>query len=278
AALGGLGVGAADYRDTPAFGQSPPLIEDFSSAGGIPIHFDTAGNRLAPPENRQQPDITAPDGVDTTFFDTDTDGSGFPNFAGTSASAPHAAGIAALITERNPSFGPDNIYSVLKSTAIDMDDPATPGIFDTGFDFGTGHGLVQADAALDLVPPLVELRPAAPRTTCRQVVGCRVRLDCQLTPSTGTLCTNQVGIFVRAGILRRGPDSTVAATRQRLIRFASARASLQPGQTANVRLRLTRRGRQIVRQRNPLRFRARLMVTSMNGASVTNTPIIIRIR
>ena len=68
AARGGLGVGAADYRDTPAFGRTPPLIEDFSSVGGIPILFDTAGNRLATPEVRQQPDITAPDGADTTFF------------------------------------------------------------------------------------------------------------------------------------------------------------------------------------------------------------------
>ena len=31
-----------------------------------------------------------------------------------------------------------------------MDDPATAG-FDTGFDFGTGFGLIQADAALALV-------------------------------------------------------------------------------------------------------------------------------
>ena len=277
-ARGGLGVGAADYRDTPAFGQSPPLIETFSSAGGIPILFDIAGNRLATPEVRAQPAISAPNGADTTFFgDSDPDGTGFPNFFGTSAAAPHAAGIAALITERNPSFGPDNIYSALKSTAIDMDDPATTGIFDTGFDPGTGHGLVQADAALALVPPLVEIRPVAPRTTCGRV-ACPVQLNCQLTPSTGTLCTNRVGIFVRAGILRRGPDSAVPATRQRMIGFASATAALQPGETRSVRLRLTPRGRRIVRQRNPRRFRATLRVTSINGASVTNTPIIIRIR
>jgi hypothetical protein len=270
-ARGGLGVGAADYRDTPAFGQSPPLIETSSSAGGTPILFDTAGNRLAAPEVRAQPAISAPDGADTTFFGTDTDGSGFPNFFGTSASAPHAAGIGALITERNPSFGPDNLYAVLKSTAIDMDDLATAG-FDTGFDFGTGFGLIQADAALDLVPPLVEIRPVAPRTTCGRV-GCPVQLHCQLTPSTGTLCTNQVGIFVRTGILRRGPDSAGP-----VIRFATARASLEPGETGGVRLRLTRNGKRIVHQQNPRRFLGRLMITSGNGAAVSNTPITIRIR
>ncbi|MGH8576785.1 MAG: S8 family serine peptidase [Gammaproteobacteria bacterium] len=155
AALGGLGVGAADYRQTPAFNTSPPLIETFSSAGGTPILFDTAGNRLATPEIRQQPDITAPDGTDTTFFGgSDPEPNGLPNFFGTSAAAPHAAGIAALMIDLNPSIGPDAVYSVMKNTAVDMDDPATPG-FDIGFDCGSGFGLLQAEAALgaSLQPP-----------------------------------------------------------------------------------------------------------------------------
>ncbi len=147
-ALGGLGVGAAFYQQTPAFGTSPPVIETFSSAGGTPILFDIAGNRLLSPELREQPDITAPDGTDTTFFGgSDKEPNGFPNFSGTSAAAPHAAGVAALLKDLDASLTPDAIYEVLKATAIDMDDPQTPG-FDNGFDFGTGHGLIQADAAL----------------------------------------------------------------------------------------------------------------------------------
>lgn len=161
AALGGLGVGAADFRDTPAFGQDPPLVEGFSSAGGTPILFDTAGNRLDTPEVRQQPDITAPDGADTTFFGNDADGNGFPNFFGTSAAAPHAAAIAALMIDLNPTIAPDDLYSVLKNTAVDMDDPATPA-FDTGFDCGSGFGLLQAEAALGaLLQPPVPPPPVA---------------------------------------------------------------------------------------------------------------------
>jgi hypothetical protein len=55
-------------------------------------------------------------------------------------------------------------------------------------------------------PPRPRTPPATPRprTTCGQS-GCPVQLNCQLTMSTGNVCTNQVGIFVRAGILRGAP-------------------------------------------------------------------------
>jgi hypothetical protein len=167
AAAGGLGVGAAFYQQTPAFGTSPPIIEDFSSAGGTPILFDTAGNRLATPEDRPQPDITAPDGADTTFFGgSDPEPNGFPNFFGTSAAAPHAAGIAALMIDLNPSIGPDAVYSVMKNMAVDMDDPATLA-FDAGFDCGTGFGLIEAEAALRAsLQPFPPLLPSPPPAAC----------------------------------------------------------------------------------------------------------------
>jgi subtilase family protein/hemolysin type calcium-binding protein len=163
-ALGGLGVGAAFYQQTPEFGTSPPMIEAFSSAGGTPILFDIAGNRLPSPEVREQPDITAPDGTDTTFFgDGDVEGNGFPNFFGTSAATPHAAAVAALMKDLDDSLSPDAIYEALKATAIDMDDPNTAG-FDKGFDFGTGHGLIQADAALAEGAPSPLAYQAVPAT------------------------------------------------------------------------------------------------------------------
>jgi hypothetical protein len=147
-ARGGLGVGAAHWKNTPVFGVSPPIVEGFSSAGGTPILFDTSGNRLATPEVRQQPAITAPDGVSTASFGA---------FFGTSAAASHAAGVAALMKDLAPSATPDAIYQAMKRTAIDMDDPGTAG-FDTGFDFRTRFGLIQADKALNEVG----IRPSAP--------------------------------------------------------------------------------------------------------------------
>ena len=140
-AAGASSVGAARYTVTPAFGVAPPLIESFSSAGQIPIFFDTNGHRLPTPELRGKPDIVAPDGTNTTFFGSDLEPDGFPNFFGTSAAAPHAAAAAALLLQYDPSLTPNQIYGLLEDNAIDMDDPFTAG-FDEGFDERTGHGLI----------------------------------------------------------------------------------------------------------------------------------------
>jgi hypothetical protein len=140
AAAGAEAVGAAFYANTPAFGVSPPLKEPFTSAGPARILFDTAGNRLATPITRVQPRITAPDGVATSGI------SGlFSTFFGTSAAAPHAAGVAALMLERQPALSPTAIYAGLETTAVNMGPP--------DFDFDTGFGLIQADAALQVVGP-----------------------------------------------------------------------------------------------------------------------------
>ncbi len=143
-ATGATAVGAARYSTTPAFGVNPAILESFSSAGGITVLFDTSGAPVA--EQRQKPEIVAPDGGDNSFFGSDYESNGFPNFFGTSAAAPHAAGVAALLLEYNPTLTPDDIRNTLQTTALDMDAP--------GVDFNTGYGLVQADQALASTSPL----------------------------------------------------------------------------------------------------------------------------
>ena len=142
-AAGGQAVGAARYTQTPDFGVSPPQHEYFSSRGGTPILFDTSGSPLN--VVRQKPDIVAPNGGDNTFFGSDYEPNGWPNFFGTSAAAPHAAGVAALLKDYDPTLSPDDIYTALESTAIDMGNP--------GFDFDSGHGLIQANLALESLAP-----------------------------------------------------------------------------------------------------------------------------
>jgi hypothetical protein len=165
-ATGAAAVGAAFYFDTPACGTSPAELESFSSVGGAPILFDTAGTRLATPILRQKPDFVGPDGVNTTFlgFTLASDSppfpstgllpttnpecqnnTSYPNFLGTSAATPHAAGIAALALQANPAATPTQIYASLRSSALPMSS-TTPN-------FNSGYGFIQADAAF-VVPTL----------------------------------------------------------------------------------------------------------------------------
>jgi subtilisin family serine protease len=67
----------------------------------------------------------------------------FASVSGTSFASPLAAGLAALMRSGNPGLTPDEITSVLFSTARDM------GL--AGFDTGTGWGLLDAAAAVAAV-------------------------------------------------------------------------------------------------------------------------------
>ena len=172
-------------QDTPG-ACIPACLNDFSSAGGIPIYLDKYGVRLGQPQLRQTPRFTGPDGGNTTFFFADSsfdddDGDGcnsptstfitpcldnpadeLPNFFGTSASAPHVAGVAALMLQKNGGLSANDIYNTLRDTAQDMrkrEVQVVPGpgnsVFSTlpiGFDFDSGHGFIDAAAAVTATP------------------------------------------------------------------------------------------------------------------------------
>ena len=142
------GVAATNALKTPAFEpKNVPHVEYFSSSGGVPILFDTDGNRLSEPDIRMQPRFTGPDDVANTFFGTKS--AGTYHFTGTSAAAPHAAGAAALLMNLAPggSASPALIYEALELTAVGMEENGNSG----KYSFQSGYGLIDVQTAAEYV-------------------------------------------------------------------------------------------------------------------------------
>ena len=111
---------AAAVAAAPYSGYTSGAIESFSSRGQPNVYLDGQYRRLETPQTRQKPNFAAPDGGNTTFFySDDSDPDGYPNFYGTSAAAPHAAAVAALLLQQRPSLSPQQVYDVLADTATD---------------------------------------------------------------------------------------------------------------------------------------------------------------
>jgi subtilisin family serine protease len=117
--------------------------ERFTSDGPRRMFFSAAGTPFTPGNFthtggvvRRKPDITAADGV-STGLGTDTP---FNPFFGTSAAAPHAAAIAALVLSGNPGTTTAELRSAFAATA--------PDLAPAGVDARSGRGILRADSLL----------------------------------------------------------------------------------------------------------------------------------
>jgi hypothetical protein len=141
-------VGAYGVAATAAVGPYPnpfgteSSIETFSSDGPRRIFFEADGTAITPGDLLatggkvlQKPDLTAADGVSVTGA------GGFPSpFFGTSAAAPHAAAIAALLKSARPGITSEQVRAALVESAIDIEEP--------GVDRDAGAGIIMANRAL----------------------------------------------------------------------------------------------------------------------------------
>lgn len=158
-------VGSVQYWSTPAYRADTTQLSRYSSWGVTPIYFKYDVNsksytKLAEPEIRENAAFVVPQKVDTTFFShgynasADAEGDYYQNFEGTSAAAPNAAAVAALMLQLNPKLTNKQIINILKGTAtqIQIYDHTTTD--ENGFNRASGYGLINAMDALDQIAQL----------------------------------------------------------------------------------------------------------------------------
>ena len=156
-ARGALAVAAVRHNDVGL-----DTVESFSSRGPtVTRYLDKDGVRLTTPDVRLKPDLAGADGVATTVDGPPLD---LNPFFGTSAAAPSAAGVAAVVWSAKPSLSVDLLYAILTDPRGMIDCTSAAGQPDGD----CGWGFLQADAklgmALDASPPAVAAvtAPGAP--------------------------------------------------------------------------------------------------------------------
>jgi len=132
------------HTGTKAFvGGAANPTETFSSDGPRKIFYNPDGSAITPSNflfatnggtTLAKPDVTAADGASSKT-------PGFLPFFGTSAAAPHAAAIAALVKAARPDYTNAQILMAMKATALD--------IRAAGVDRDSGVGIVMALEAVN---------------------------------------------------------------------------------------------------------------------------------
>jgi hypothetical protein len=127
---------------------------------------------------------------------------------------------------------------------------------------------------------LVEAVVANPQVPipCRSA-GCTVPITCNLAQLPGAVCTNRINLVARVppGLLRNKPGNDKSARAPRRIRFAAGIANVAPGQTVDVSLRLTKRGRLIARS-GTRKLKAVMEISNVGGTAIATTPVRLRLR
>ena len=121
--------------------------EPYSSRGPMTLYYEPTPSTtaLGAPQVLQKPEFAATDNVKNVFF-IEPSGGGVYRFAGTSAAAPQAAAIGALLREYDSTLTPAQVISTLRSTAR--------AVANSGTASDVGGGYLDAAAALaTLAPP-----------------------------------------------------------------------------------------------------------------------------
>jgi hypothetical protein len=214
-----MAVGAIRFNATAA-------PETYSSRGPVTHYFEPVtgsepADPLGAPEVVQKPNFVATDCGATTFFASSV--GGVWRFCGTSAAAPHAAAIAALIAQGDPGASPAEIGAAMAGSAA-------PG-GSVGAD-AVGAGLLRADGALSLagVVPTGEDPPSV-STTPLEAASATPAPTPSAAPAPTPAVAPPTSLRRRPSTSLRRRPSKLVRTRRRSVRLVFRFASDQPDAT-----------------------------------------------
>ncbi len=159
--------GSGGHTVTMAVGSTNDdnTISSFSSLGPVNWFFAPWYDYMYPP-GLIKPDVCAPGGTPTIESLSHTNPTGYVSgYVGTSFSAPHLAGVVALMLSKNPDLTPREVDSIIQLTCLDLGSAGRDNTF--------GAGLIDALEAVNAVPiPAVEEEPEITITPTNPSMKC----------------------------------------------------------------------------------------------------------
>lgn len=140
-----------------------------------------------------KPDLVAPDCVSTISY-------GAISFCGTSAAAPHVAGMSALVKQVYPTYSPSQIKSYLEAKAIDLGATGKDNVF--------GSGLAQLPSDLSVQACSFTISPQGFNYDSLSKTG-TITVTASLNNCSWTATSNATWITITAGSSGTG-NGTVA--------------------------------------------------------------------
>jgi len=134
-----LTVGATDESD-----HRWTKLPEGSNSGPVTWSGVAGFNDYPCPPGLMKPDVVAPGSDQCVPFDS-LAGSYYLKSWGTSCAAPHAAGLAALLLEKDHTLGPYDLRYIIEETALELPNPPQPGL--VGPDQIYGWGRIDANKA-----------------------------------------------------------------------------------------------------------------------------------
>jgi len=139
------GAAVRAYAQTAGATASISAVDTAKVEAPAMAGFSSYGPSIAGGGDLLKPDITAP-GVDVIAAVAPTPanyGNSFATYSGTSMSAPHIAGLAALLIAKHPDWSPMAVKSALMTTASTKDNQGQPIQWAFGdatpLNYGSGH-------------------------------------------------------------------------------------------------------------------------------------------